>query len=189
MPFRQAATIGADDERDVQKFWHRKSECVVEQQLSRRGRDQIIAANDFGHTLGGIVHDDGELIGGRARDPRPRRFPDDEIAAELVQIERDLPPNAVMEAWHFARQPEAPAIGPIAQRGSVGRAASRTGPWIHGSFLIGVRGAGGSLHVGARAGAGIDKLAVPQLRECRFVKGETLGLHNRRTVPGEAKPA
>ena len=57
----------SDDGRD-------QPQPAVEQRLPRRRRQQVVAAHHVGDALAGVVHDDGELVGG---DAAPG--PDDEV--------------------------------------------------------------------------------------------------------------
>ena len=75
----------------MREAWRRQPEGAVEQNLPRRGRHQIVAANDLGDPLGGIIDDDRELIRWRSR-----RFPDDEVAADVVQVQRGRAAKAVV---------------------------------------------------------------------------------------------
>ena len=77
---RQLGTARIDGNRHVQIAWCREAECVLQEDLSRRGGEKIGAANDVGDPLRGIVDNDGELIREEAI-----ASPDDEIADVLVE--------------------------------------------------------------------------------------------------------
>ena len=62
-------------QRTVIKVWRLQAERAVKQKLTGRGQKEISAADDFGDSHRGVVHDHGELVRRHIVVP-----PDDEIA-------------------------------------------------------------------------------------------------------------
>ena len=85
-----------------------QAEHFIEHQLPRCGRDQVIAANHFRHALLGIIHDDRQLIS-----RRPRRFPDDKIAA-LARIDTRQSAKAIVKCG-FVSRAKAPRKGSLSK--------------------------------------------------------------------------
>lgn len=49
----------------MKKLRNRQSQRAIKQQLPKSGKKQIGAAHYFGDAHGSVVHDDGELVGGK----------------------------------------------------------------------------------------------------------------------------
>src|SRR5438093_6432966 len=97
-----AAVIG--HQRAVKEGRRRKAERAIEQNLTRRGGEQIGAAHYFGDPHGGVVHDNRQLIGGNVV-----MSPDDEIAEILSGNEALLSQVTVHEGNGLAvRDAETP---------------------------------------------------------------------------------
>ena len=65
VPLRQRRVIGSHHQRQMRELRRRESERPIEQQLPRRVRDVILAADHMRHLHQRIVDDDGEVVGGR----------------------------------------------------------------------------------------------------------------------------
>src|SRR5207247_387909 len=149
-----------------------------------RRRHQGVATNYLGHSLCGVVDDDGELVGGR-----PGRFPHHEVATRLAQINVHRPEKTVDKGTTAIADPEAPREGLCAEPDSVGDTMAGTRARIRRAFVLGVRRARGTLGVPARAGAWVDEFLLPQMCERLLVDPETLRLDERLAVPVEPEPA
>lgn len=65
--FGEASAVLAQDQGEVViPRQGREAQGVVEQHLPRGGGEQVIAADDIGDALRGIVDDDSQLVGGQA---------------------------------------------------------------------------------------------------------------------------
>ena len=73
--FGEADTGVVGEERAVVENGWFELECAVEEELAGSGEEKVRAAHDFGDAHGGVVHGDGELVGGYGVVP-----PEDEVA-------------------------------------------------------------------------------------------------------------
>ena len=76
----EATPVNPNHQGDVYEARRLQTQRLVQQQLARRRGDEVVAADDLGDLLIGIVHDHGQLICGRAG-----ALPHDEIAAQVGQ--------------------------------------------------------------------------------------------------------
>ena len=190
--FRESSAVGADDERDMGEVRGRVAERLVQQQLARRRGDQVVASDDFRHALGRVVHDDGELIrrsghlAGSAR-----RLPDDEVPADLVEVDRAAPAEQVVETRRLIGKAKTPGerLAGRRQRVGVGGRSRPARPRIDRPLLFEVWRAGRTLDVAASAGAGIDGLPACEAFQGGAIEGEAVGLDDDIAVPVEAEPA
>jgi hypothetical protein len=77
--FGEAGAGFVGDEGAVEELRRREAEGAVEQKLTGGGAKEVFAADGLSDLHGGIVNDDGELIGGQVV-----LTPDDEIAEVLA---------------------------------------------------------------------------------------------------------
>src|SRR5262245_41484349 len=184
MAFRQPAAIGTDDQGNVAKPRPLESQGLVEEQLPWRRWDKVVAANDLSHALGGVIDDDGKLIGGRAG-----RLPDDEIAPHLLQPDAHRSTDQILKLEFTTTRSHAPGERLSGQSTVIRGPPVGTRAWIGWPFVFRVRRAGGALDVVSRAGARIDQLLSLQLSQGLLVQGQTRRLDDCLAVPVETQPA
>ncbi|MNV57545.1 hypothetical protein D3C71_1498830 [compost metagenome] len=97
--------VGAEQQRQVQVMRGRYAQCLLQQNLARRGVDQVRAAHHVADALLGVVHDHRQLIGPETIGPQQ-----DEIAYVTVHVLRDRPLQRVVES-HMAAVGHAQADG------------------------------------------------------------------------------
>src|SRR5262249_28741344 len=141
---RESPAIGPDDQRHVREARRLQAEGPIQQQLPGGGGNQVVAANDFGHALCRVIDDHGKPIGGRSGG-----FPDDEIAADLPEVDGSGTAGAVVEFWRIDNA-ETPRGWPFERRGILDP-AMRTSAGIGWAFVLGMGGAGGEFDVPAAA--------------------------------------
>src|SRR5262245_16622023 len=112
-------------QRHMDKTRRSQAELFVEEELPRRGRDKIVAAHNLRYALGGIVHHDRKLIGGR-----PRGFPHDKVAANFTKTERLRSEKAVIPGDGFTTGADAPGEWLVAKRSGVSDCAIGARPGI-----------------------------------------------------------
>lgn len=177
----------------------RQAKQGLQYPLGVRGRKEIIAARDQSHALFGIVHDDGEMIGGWH--PLAR---DNEIA-RCVRIDEDDAALAIgSPAAFFKKQcTRAPGRPPAIQSQRVRVACSNSGfPVRHGESPARARiehtirslwrDSGSSdfgCDVAARAETGIKQFFRLEPVEHRTIGAEAFRLTHHRRGPCQAKPA
>ena len=61
--FRQLAAVGIEHQRQVRITRRRQAERALQQDLARRGIEQVGAADDIGDPLRGIIDHDRQLVG------------------------------------------------------------------------------------------------------------------------------
>ena len=106
----QAAAVGGDGQRNVAEARERPAQGPVEQDLTGRAGDQIVAADHLVHAHQGVVHDHGKLV------RRPQSVPgDEEVAAQPGGIQLDAAKEQVVPGDRPSRHPEPPGERPIAQ--------------------------------------------------------------------------
>ena len=66
MALGQPLAVGADHQRHVGVGDPRQSEEVLQQGLAGRRRQQVVAPADLVDPLGGVVDDDGQVVGRHA---------------------------------------------------------------------------------------------------------------------------
>ncbi len=71
----EAAALGVEHQFTVEKGGRLEAEGFVKEKLAGGGTEEILAADNLGDAHGGVVHDDGKLVGGEGV-----MAPDDEIA-------------------------------------------------------------------------------------------------------------
>ena len=127
---RQPAAVGAEDHRDMREPRRRPAERGVQQQLSRRVRDVVVAADHVGDLHQVIVDDAREVVG-----RQPIRAQHDEVVEHLV-LERDAAAYDVLPRGlsRGAIEREADRVGaPLvlvrAPAGGVERAAATVVAW------------------------------------------------------------
>ena len=125
----QTATVGADNEWYVDKSRRGQLERLVEEKLARRGVNQVVAANHFGHLGVRIVHHDRELIGGGAGS-----FPDRKVASGFVEVELGWTTETILERRREVRDSEPPRERVVPQQGRIRCMTSRAGSGVHGPF-------------------------------------------------------
>ena len=174
----------------------RRSERLVQRQLSGRRRQQVVPTNDLLDRHRRVVDDDRQLISGHAVGAAQ-----DEVVDAALPHRLDRAVDAVDEGDPFATSSEAN------HRRATGRSGARldrsgglraTGPGIAGAFVVAAMGrAGGAGHLGARAGAGIRASLGQQTLDRGVIVAAPLALsirekgpaHVRAFVPVEAQPA
>src|SRR5262249_2733464 len=145
--------------------------------------DQVVATDYFRDALGGVVHDDGELVCRRAR-----RLPNDEVAADLPQVQVRRTAKTIDERRRIVAHAKPPGIRLLqGLRIAYSQVGARAG--ISRRFVLGVRRAGGQFYVLARARARVDQFLALQFPQSGFVERKPLGLHDGPLVPIEAEPA
>lgn len=80
--FGEAFTIGTGDQRAVIPGRRFQFQGAIQQNLPRRGLEEIGAADDFSDPHGGVIDDAGELVGRHTVAP-----PDEEIAEVAARNE------------------------------------------------------------------------------------------------------
>ena len=65
VPFGESATVFAPNEWEVPPGGRSLAKSLVDGVLDDGGGKQVVASNDIGDALAGVVHDDGKLVGGR----------------------------------------------------------------------------------------------------------------------------
>src|ERR1043165_8991142 len=63
MSLRQSHPSIICNQGAMEELWRRQIQSLVKQQLPGGGFEQIFATNNFGDAHGGIVHNNGKLIG------------------------------------------------------------------------------------------------------------------------------
>lgn len=178
------------DKRAMRKCGRCEAERPVEQNLPRGGEEQIRAAHDFADLHRGIVHDDGELIGGNPIVP-----PHDEIAEIFSRYKLLWAEMAVNEGDGFAvgnAKTEGGRFVIFDLRFLMGTARAGIDEFI----IDGVGGGGGGLQVFAGAVARVNETALQKFLEGGAVKSHSLALVVRRKwaaeigsfLPIEAEP-
>ncbi len=142
---------------------------LVQEQLPRSRRHQVVAADHIGDAHGGIIDNHGQLIGGSAR-----RLPDHEIPAQGMRLQRDAAKIAVLKRDAFRPDPQTPGKRPMSQSCRICHFSPRTGPWIRRfpePKAFSMRGTGSALDIAAAAGAGIDQLLALQFLKSGLIEG------------------
>ena len=91
VPLRQRAVVGPHHEREVREGRRRPSQRLVHQQLPRRVRHVVLAADHVRDLHQRVVDDDREVVGGAAVGPDDHRVADD------LACERDAAAHEVLE--------------------------------------------------------------------------------------------
>src|SRR5947209_3775687 len=123
--FGQPPAIRADDKGNVGEDRGRQSERAVKQQLPGRRGNKIVAANNRGNARVGVIDDDGELISRSFL-----RFPDDEVAADVLAGECSEAAKDVVKSGHVA-DAESPGKRPADKAGGVGDRTVRTSAGVN----------------------------------------------------------
>ena len=192
MAFGEASAGGVGHQVAVIKRGRGEAERAIEEQLAGSGGEEVRAAHDFGDAHGGVIHNDGELIGGDVI-----VTPDDEIAEMFAGDKLLRAELGVGEGDGFAiGNAEAPVEGGIwnaecrISRGAAGAGVDE--------FVISfVRRGGGGLDVLARAGAGVETAGGAELGESITIERQAfaLGIGSERAatigafLPVETEPA
>ncbi len=121
-----------DRDRDVQIGRRRQAEEILQQNLARRGRQQVRAAHDVRYLLFAVVDDDRQLIGEQAV-----AAPDDKVADVAREVLTLRALEAVVARPHLGVDAHAPRMPPAVtdamaadDRGrSRDRRARRKRPW------------------------------------------------------------
>jgi hypothetical protein len=182
MTLGQSPAVRTDDERHVREFRRLQIQCSVKHELSRSGRHQIVAAYDTGDSGSRIIDDDGQLIGGHSL-----RFPDHEIAANLIAIERNRAENSIDVNGHVVHS-EAPSERSITEPVSIAGSATRASAGINGLDAVGMWGARCQFHIGPGASARINQFLRFQMVKSGRVRLDPLGLHGGARIPIQAEP-
>ncbi len=180
---RQPPAIGPDDQGDMGEGRRGQAERTVQKQLPWCRRNEIIAAKDEIDAVIRVIDDYGELVRRRVL-----RFPNDEVAADVVAGEGNRAPERIVVSRRVCGA-ESPSERLAEQSGGVGDTACRTGAGIDDLGPIRMGGTGGLLDVGPCAGAGIDKFSGFKPGQGGFVMGKPFGLDDRVAVPIQAEPA
>jgi hypothetical protein len=193
VPLAQAFLVGTEDQRHMRERGRRRAEGLVQQDLLRRVRDVIVAANHVRDRHVHVVADDGELVGRLAV-----RSQDDEVLDRLV-LHGDGPVHQVVErrpAFRHAHADGARLMCRLLLRDLLRRqrqAAAVVDPAFAPRFRLGARG----LQTLGRAVAEVRVAAVEQPLGRGAVTVEPRGLEVRRVrtadigtlVPLEPQPA
>lgn len=180
MAFGQPSAVRPDDQRQMNEVWRPQSKGSIKKELSRRGRDQIIAPNDMSDLFIRIVNNHGQLIAWRIG-----RLPNNKVATIAPKINGDAAAIKIVEPRRLVHA-EPPRI-PIIRR-QVERSPASAGSGVGCFNPVSVGSACRAINVATSASARVNKLGGSQLFECDFIGRQTSRLHDDFTIPIEPKP-
>ncbi len=160
----KALSGGVCDKGTVIPQWRRETEGAVEQELAGGGPDEIGTANNFRDAHGGVIDDDGELVGGDIVSP-----PDEEVT-EIATSDKALRAEVLVEELDGFSVGHSES--PVHADGRCGGIGDVTGKRAAGSGVEGLivflrlRFVGclcGTLEILAGTFAGIDGAGVEEL--------------------------
>jgi hypothetical protein len=152
----------------------------LQEDLARRGRRQILAADDLAHALGGVVDDNRQLVGV------------DAVGAnhdEIVDHPGHRAEQGVIEVDFLATGPQPQGQRParVDPRTSLGVAQFAAGTRVGALGEIAVRGGGRLADLRARAKTGVEMPGCAEPRDGIVVERQALGLPDGRPVPLDAE--
>ncbi len=156
----------------------RQAERLLKRNLSRGRVEEVRSAHDLGHILSGIVHDDRELVRGRAVSAL-----DDEVADRGCDVFGERAENEIFEGEDAGRNAEADGADLLS-----GRKAAAARPWIDASrgWITAVGGGSRPGEIRPRTGTGVDHSPFSKNLQRRVVVRETPRLKSDLLVPRQA---
>lgn len=114
--FGEAFAIWAEDEGEMAVGgFGGEVEGAVEEELAGGAVEEVVAANDVGDSLAGVVDDDGELVGGLAGAEWVAFGPDDEVADDFGDVKALGAGEGVVEGGVAGVDGEAPTGGVVGE--------------------------------------------------------------------------
>jgi hypothetical protein len=183
--FREAATVRIDDEWNVKGRGRDEPECVLKKPLSRRARQEVVTAYDFGNAVSRVVHDHRELIRREAVTAR-----DQKIADFARNVEHGGLGKTVDDGNGRGFDVEADAGGSSALRFGLryGPKATAASARILGFLIAELWRRLRSANFGTRADTGVRRAALDELIRGGEKFGLARGLDAHRAVPAEPEP-
>ena len=89
MPLAEFLLVGSENERHVRKFWRRSAQCLEQQNVLRRVRDVIVAANNVSDPHVDVIGDNRQVV-----NRQPVRSQDHEIF-DLLVIDFDVAAHVI----------------------------------------------------------------------------------------------
>jgi hypothetical protein len=172
-----------EDERDMSPFRSVKPEGVVEEGVaSGGGEEEVVAADDLGDALCGVVDHHGQVVRRDAVTPHED---------EVVDRSRGVAVTEVPEGHYGAAGTDAPRVG-LARICTIscikgGEPTARSGVDLLAGLLM--RCLDGGCDVTAGAEAPVSQITGREPPKGRFIDGVALGLAKRLVVPVEAQSA
>jgi hypothetical protein len=192
VPFREALACRIRDQVGVIEPGHAQTQRTINQQLPKRGEEQIRAAHDLTDLHGRVIRYYRQLIS------RHVVFPPNKKIAKILARDPALCSKALI--GELQRFPLRDAKTPVVTRRRLKVADRRTlrpaGSWINRLLVFMVRRAGRLKDIAPRAGAGVEQRRIPQfLPGGQIVSAPfTLGVRRKRSanvrsfIPAQSKP-